>query len=88
MAVKTKSAKKAPKPAAGNELVDVDMDFIGSTEEYARARTIDSRRRIRQTMDDDIEAFISAGGCINHIAPNVTADPPKKPGNSYGGRSI
>jgi hypothetical protein len=83
MTTKKKAAAKSTEA-----ITDVDMAFIGSSEEYAKGRTIDSRRRIRQTMNEDVEAFISAGGCISHIAPNVTADPPKKPGNRYGGRSI
>jgi hypothetical protein len=66
----------------------VDMDFVGSRDEQAETRTIESRRRIRTKMDDDIEAFLSQGGKIREIEPHVQADPPTKPRSSYGSRPI
>lgn len=66
----------------------VDLEFIGSRDEIAEQRNVISRHRIRSQMDTDIEAFLSQGGAIRNIDPNVTADPPKKPSSAYGSRPI
>lgn len=42
----------------------------------------------RQRLDAEIEAFISAGGCISRIDKNVMTDPPKRPENKYGSHPI
>ncbi len=46
------------------------------------------RDAIRSKLEDDVEAFLASGGHINRIAPNVLADPPKKPQSNYGGQPI
>ena len=66
----------------------VDLEFIGSREETAETRTSASRKRIREQVQSDIEAFLQAGGKIDQIEPNVLADPPRKPTSNYGGRPI
>ncbi len=71
-----------------NDTESVDLDFVGSNEEQAETRTIASRQRLRSKMQDEIDAFLSAGGEINKIAPNVCADPPAKPTSHYGSRPI
>ena len=50
--------------------------------------SIASRQKIRDEIEDQIAAFLARGGKINEVAPNVTADPPKKPTPDYGGRPI
>lgn len=67
---------------------DIDLEYIGSKDETAETRTIASRARLRSQMDSDIEKFLSQGGTISEIEPNVTADPPTKPVSSYGSRPI
>ena len=67
---------------------DIDLEYIGSKDEQAETRTVASRARLRTQMDADIEKFLSKGGTISEIEPNVTADPPTKPQNSYGSRPI
>ena len=66
----------------------IDYDFIGSKDEIAEARTVTSRTRLRSKVADDIEKFLQKGGAISEIAPEVTADPPKKPESNYGSRAI
>ena len=66
----------------------LDLNYIGSREEQAETRTIASRKRLRANVDDQVEAFLQSGGSIKSIEPNVTADPPGKPGQSYGSRPI
>lgn len=49
---------------------------------------ISSRDHLREELQGDVEAFLAAGGQINHIPSNVTADPPRKPQSNYGGQPI
>jgi hypothetical protein len=42
----------------------------------------------RERLNREIEQFLSGGGEINQIDPNVMADPPKKPENKYGSHPI
>ena len=64
-----------------------DMKFIGSTEEGVM-RSIASRKKLRNKMDSDVEAFLKKGGTITKVEPNVMADPPRKPTSNYGSRPI
>lgn len=66
----------------------VDLEFIGRKEEKAEIRSVTSRTRLRSQVEDDIARFLRQGGAINHIAPDVTADPPRKPESNYGSRAI
>jgi hypothetical protein len=83
-----KSASKQNNKAAGKTGDGIDYDFIGSREEFAESRTVTSRSRLRSKVEDDIAAFLHEGGTISEIAPDVTADPPKKPESNYGSRAI
>jgi len=81
--------KKADKVAQdATDLVDQpDMEFIGSAEEGV-LRSIASRQKLRSQMESEVEAFLSSGGSINEVEPNVMADPPRKPTSNYGSRPI
>lgn len=50
--------------------------------------SVKSREMARQTLNEQIAAFLAKGGQINHIENNVTADPPRKPTSNYGSRPI
>jgi hypothetical protein len=69
------SSSESPGPAVNHE--DVPEE-----------RTVASRQKMRDEMSQEIEAFLARGGKIQHIDPNVTADPPKKPDSDYGSRPI
>ncbi|HUH36907.1 MAG TPA: hypothetical protein VL027_03070 [Spongiibacteraceae bacterium] len=56
--------------------------------EEAEARTVAARERVRQELSRDVEAFLARGGKINQVAPNVVADPPRKPEGDYGSRPL
>lgn len=47
-----------------------------------------ARDEIRQSMEDDVAAFLARGGQIQQIDDNVMADPPRKPQTNYGSRPI
>lgn len=57
-------------------------------DETAESRTIASRMKIRDKVEEDIARFLSKGGAIDEIGPDVTADPPRKPESNYGARAI
>lgn len=82
---------KSKKAKDDNAQVDAkdqpDMEFIGSTEEGV-LRSIASRKKLRNKMNGDVEAFLKNGGSINQVEPNVMADPPRKPTSNYGSRPI
>lgn len=84
MAARKKSQDSAkPESAKG-----VDLEFIGSKDEKAETRSVTSRHRLRSQVEDDIAKFLQSGGSIDQIAPDVTADPPRKPESNYGSRAI
>lgn len=66
----------------------VDLALVGNSDEPIESRTIESRLKIRDKVDEDIARFLSQGGSIDEIAPDVTADPPRKPESNYGARAI
>lgn len=66
----------------------VDLEAVGNSDESAESRTIESRLKIRDKIEEDIARFLSQGGAIDEIAPDVTADPPRKPESNYGARAI
>jgi len=57
-------------------------------EDSPEERTVASRQKLRDEMEQEIEAFLARGGKIAQIEPNVTADPPRKPDSEYGSRPI
>lgn len=61
-----------------------DVEVVVSDEAYNLA----TKNRARDELARQIEAFLAHGGKINLIESNVTADPPKKPTNSYGSHPI
>ena len=47
-----------------------------------------ARDSLRKTMAADVAAFLARGGSIEEVAPDVMADPPRKPQTNYGSRPI
>ncbi len=73
---------------------DMSMDDDGGNDAPVKASSDDefsseaARRRMREAMAAEVEAFLSRGGSIQQIEANVMADPPRKPQTSYGSRPI
>ena len=80
-------ARRTPKKAAAG-FDGVDIGFLGSRDEPADQRTVESRKKLRESLNNQIEAFLAKGGEIEEVPSNVTADPPKKPSGEYGNRPI
>lgn len=58
------------------------------TYEDGRDRTVSSREAERRRLEEDMKRFLSQGGKITQVDPNVRMDPPKKPESNYGSRPI
>ena len=79
-------ARRKPKKAAGFD--GIDISYLGSRDEPAEERTVESRKKLRASMEAQIEEFLKNGGEIEEVPSNITADPPKKPSSEYGNRPI
>jgi len=70
----------------------MEKDYIGSRDDRPEDRSISSRAHMRDELSNQIEAFLSSGGRISEVPPevppNVMADPPRKPTSNYGSRPI
>lgn len=52
------------------------------------AGSMAAHQQLRDDVDAAVQAFLSQGGEIKQIEPNVMADPPRKPQSNYGSRPI
>jgi hypothetical protein len=60
----------------------ITVDFEGLESSAAR------KQAERDELSRQIDEFLASGGTINQVAPNVLADPPKKPTSNYGSQPI
>lgn len=61
---------------------------ISFDKENSASANAASRDKLRDKLNDDIQAFLQQGGEIKKIEPRVMADPPKRPESNYGSRPI
>lgn len=54
----------------------------------AETLTVSSKEALRRQLEEEMERFLSKGGKVQEIAPDVTADPPQKPVSNYGSKPI
>lgn len=77
-----------------NDDLDTDDGYESSSDEQTSSDDIQidfslaEKNREREALQRQVEEFLARGGTINHIDPNVCADPPQKPSNNYGSRPI
>lgn len=57
-------------------------------DERLEDHTVDSRRKLREQLQSEVEEFLARGGKIQQVEANITADPPQKPANNYCSRPI
>lgn len=53
-----------------------------------RDRSPSCRETARRALQEEMKRFLSQGGNVNIVPPNMKADPPRKPTSSYGSRPI
>jgi predicted GNAT superfamily acetyltransferase len=59
-----------------NELVEsepVEAELPPTEKELAEARSLESRRKMREQMQADIEAFLNKGGRIEQLEPSASS---------------
>ena len=86
--VKKKTTKKKAVKKPIDKIAAAEKSFFGSKDDHAEDRSVSSRRLIHDQVHDQVENFLSQGGCISQIAPHVTAETDDKAGASYGSRPI
>ena len=83
----TAMARRTPKKAhAGFE--GIDIGYLGSKEESAEERTVESRKRLREILDNQVREFIQRGGEIKQLDTQLVKEPPKNIPTSYGSGPI
>ncbi len=50
--------------------------------------SIEAKQKERDALERAMQEFLSRGGKVQEVEPNVVADPPKKPDSKYGSRPI
>ena len=50
--------------------------------------SVEAKQKERDALARAMEEFLSRGGKVQEVEPNVVADPPKKPDSKYGSRPI
>ncbi|MBU1332698.1 MAG: hypothetical protein KJ884_18310 [Gammaproteobacteria bacterium] len=81
----------------GEAADDVDSDSdVAVPGKKAKAKAVDidelpsveAKQKERDALARAMEEFLSRGGKVQEVEPNVVADPPKKPDSKYGSRPI
>ena len=62
--------------------------YHSHNDDMPNSATIAERKRQRDQVASEIEAFLAQGGGITSVEANLRADPPKKPESNYGSRPI
>lgn len=50
--------------------------------------SVEAKQKERDALARAMEEFLSRGGKVQEVEPNVVSDPPKKPDSKYGSRPI
>ena len=59
-----------------------------AAEEVEELPSVEAKQKECDALARAMEEFLSRGGKVQEIEPNVVADPPKKPDSKYGSRPI
>ncbi|MDQ7987811.1 transcriptional regulator SutA [Pseudomonas sp. G34] len=73
------SESDSPTPAKGKAKKAVEVEELPS---------IEAKQKERDALARAMEEFLSRGGKVQEVEPNVVSDPPKKPDSKYGSRPI
>lgn len=66
----------------------MSQDLMDDKDESPERNTVDSRQKLREQLQSEVEAFLAQGGKIQEVDAHATADPPQKPTNNYCSRPI
>jgi len=81
--------KVADKTAVTTDKAKVHAEgYHSHSDDLPNSATIAERKRLRDEVASEVEAFLAQGGGITSVEANLRADPPKKPESNYGSRPI
>ena len=66
----------------------MSQDLIDDKDERPENITVDSRQKLRDQLQSEVDAFLAKGGKIQEVDAHFTSDPPQKPTNNYCSRPI
>ncbi|PKQ39704.1 hypothetical protein CXP40_19185 [Pseudomonas sp. YY-1] len=72
----------------GGEVVASGKKSKAKAVEVDEMPSIEAKQKERDALAKAMEEFLSQGGKVQEVEPNVVADPPKKPDSKYGSRPI
>lgn len=72
---------EAPSPKGGGKKAK-------AAAEEEEMPSVEAKQKDRDALARAMEEFLTRGGKVQEIEPNVVADPPKKPDSKYGSRPI
>ncbi|MPT20549.1 MAG: hypothetical protein E2579_22845 [Pseudomonas sp.] len=72
----------------GGEVVASGKKSKAKAVEVDELPSIEAKQKERDALARAMEEFLSRGGKVQEVEPNVVADPPKKPDSKYGSRPI
>ena len=81
----------------GDDDGDGDDEIVPAAKGKAKAKaavdvddlpSVEAKQKERDALARAMEEFLSRGGKVQEVDPNVVADPPKKPDSKYGSRPI
>lgn len=64
------------------------QDVLEEKEERLEDHTVGARKKLREQLQNEVEAFLARGGQIQQVDAHISADPPQKPINNYCSRPI
>ena len=79
-------ARKKPTKITGFN--DIDVQFLGSREEPAEERTVESRKKLRDNLNSQVDAFLKNGGQIEAIPPHTTSNANREESTPYGNQPL
>lgn len=72
----------------GAEVVASSKKSKAKPVEVEELPSVEAKQKERDALAKAMEEFLSRGGKVQEVEPNVVADPPKKPDSKYGSRPI
>lgn len=72
----------------GGEVVSSGKKSKAKAVDIDEMPSMEAKQKERDALAKAMEEFLSRGGRVQEVEPNVVADPPKKPDSKYGSRPI
>ncbi|WP_426415162.1 hypothetical protein [Aestuariirhabdus sp. LZHN29] len=67
---------------------DAGIESLGRNQLSAESRTLESQRKLHETLEQQVAQFLANGGTITEVESSIASDPPRKPVSRYGSRPI